>query len=95
MEVLQYCPVPTSTFRATVCYGLDIRGESGGTPCRHLKPSTGREHTVINYSSYYKLLNKLLLDEGNLPPGHDVLLFSTSGTDGSFLYAQSHRHGWT
>ena len=22
------CPVPTSTFRATVCYGLDIRGES-------------------------------------------------------------------
>ena len=45
---------------------------------------------------------------GNLPPGHDVLLFSISGT-GSFicpvtqtrldiprpLITQSHRHGWT
>ena len=30
---------------------------------------------------------------GNLPPGHDALLFSTSGI--GYLYAQSHRHGWT
>ena len=29
----------------------------------------------------------------NLPPWHDALLFSISGT--RFLYAQSHRHGWT
>ena len=34
---------------------------------------------------------------GNLPPGHDALLFFISGTAGIFymLIVQSHRHGWT
>ena len=55
---------------------------SGGfTPCRHLRPSSGREHTIVTYSVRWRWWMKL---GGNRPPGDNPLLFSISGT-GSFI----------
>ena len=62
---------------------------SGGfTPCRHLRRSPGREHTVITSSVRWWWL----LDESNLPPAHDPLLFSKSGM-GSFMLSHTNPAG--
>ena len=94
---------------ATVCENsLSLSG--GFTPCRHLRPSSGQEHRQL-YNTFSPVMMssyRCMKLGGNLPPRHDALFFSISGT-GSFLcpdaqtrldilrplFTQSHRHGWT
>ena len=54
---------------------------SGGfTPCRHLRPSSGREILIRSGDDDY-LMNETV--GGSLPPTHDALLFSLGGTGSS------------
>ena len=38
------------SFRACTLVQLVGRLSGGFTPCRHLRPSSGREHTIVTYS---------------------------------------------
>ena len=62
------------------------------TPCRHLKPFQGENIQSYNLFSLVMMTIWWMKLGGNLPLGHDALLFPIRGT-GSFIYAQSHRHG--
>ena len=53
------------------------------TPCRHLRPSFGREHTVYSHKVLIQSSdNDYLMNEtrGKPTTGHDSLLFLISGT---------------
>ena len=45
-----------------------------------IRPSSGREHSVITYIKSGEIITWWMKLWRNLPPGHDVLLFSISGT---------------
>ena len=62
----------TRVVGAHILWSLSLSG--GFTPCRHLRPSSGWDHRVI-YITY-----SIQWVEMSLPPGHDALLFSISGT---------------
>ena len=54
---------------------------SGGfEPCRHLRPPSGREHTVVLLIQSGDDDYLMIELGGNLPQGHDARLFSICGT---------------
>ena len=60
---------------------------TGGTQIDNTSAQSQTRYQLSHPSSPTKL-------GGNRPPEDNPLLFLISGT-GSFMYAQSHRHGWT
>ena len=59
---------------------LSLRLSGGFTPRRHLRPSSGREHKLYNLFCPAMMITWWMKLWGNPPPGHDILLFSMSGT---------------
>ena len=93
-HAVSYDPVWPERVLLNLLQNMDVDWLSGGfTPCRYPRPSSGREHTVISYSVRW---GWFLMNETRRKP--------TTGTRcptllakwyGIFLYARSHRHGWT
>ena len=51
-EVLKNHDVKLVVYKllVTLFEHLRLRLSGGFTPCRHLRPSSGREHTIVTYS---------------------------------------------
>ena len=72
---------------------MELSLSGGVTPCRHLRPSSGQEHTVVKV--FHSGDDDYLMNETRKPTtSHDALLFAISGT-GSFICRHTDTAGHT
>ena len=73
---------------------MELSLSGGVTPCRHLRPSSGQEHTVVKV--FHSGDDDYLMNETRRKPttSHDALLFAISGT-GSFICRHTDTAGHT
>ena len=93
--------VPNDTFPLSFQRVWVLSLSGGFTPCRHLRPSSGREHTTGRQSpSLFDKWHKIFympsrIDDAGHTKTFDYPVTQTRLDIPRPLITQSHRHGWT